>query len=41
MHNTYREIDHPGKVAQIAAELKKYGKSKDGSNYVLDRRQKD
>jgi PleD family two-component response regulator len=41
VHNTYREIEHPGKVAQIAAELKKYGKSKDGSNYVFDRRRRE
>jgi PleD family two-component response regulator len=41
VHNTYREIEHPGKVAQIAAELKKYGKLKDGSNYVFDRRRRD
>jgi len=38
VHNTYRELDHPGKVAQIAAELKKYAKSLEGSNYVYDRR---
>jgi len=41
VHNTYREIDHPGKVAQIAAELKKYAKSMEGSNYVFDRRRRD
>jgi diguanylate cyclase (GGDEF)-like protein len=40
-HNTYRELEHPGKVAQIAAELKKYAKSKDGSNCVFDRRRRD
>ncbi len=38
VHNTYRQLDHPGKVAQIAAELKKYVKSLDGSNFVYDRR---
>jgi PleD family two-component response regulator len=41
VHNTYRKIDHPGKVAQIAAELKKYAKSMGGSNYVFDRRRRD
>ena len=38
VHNTYRELDHPGKVAQVAAELKKYVKSLEGSNFVYDRR---
>jgi PleD family two-component response regulator len=41
VHNSYRIIDHPGKVAQIAAELKKYAKSMEGSNYVFDRRLQD
>ncbi len=41
VHNTYRLIDHPGKVAQIAAELKKYAKAMEGSNYVFDRRRLD
>ena len=41
VHNTYRKIEHPGKVAQIAAELKKYAKSMEGSNYVFDRRRRD
>ncbi|MDY6794226.1 MAG: response regulator [Actinomycetota bacterium] len=41
VHNTYRKIEHPGKVAQIAAELKKYAKSLEGSNYVFDRRRRD
>ena len=41
VHNTYRVIDHPGKVAQIAAELKKYAKAMEGSNYVFDRRRLD
>lgn len=40
-HNTYRKLDHPGKVAQIAAELKKYAKTMEGSNYVFDRRRRD
>jgi PleD family two-component response regulator len=40
-HNTYRDLDHPGKVAQIAAELKKYAKTMEGSNYVFDRRRRD
>lgn len=40
-HNTYRKLDHPGKVAQIAAELKKYAKEMQGSNYVFDRRRRD
>jgi len=40
-HNTYRNLDHPGKVAQIAAELKKYAKSMEGSNFVFDRRRRD
>jgi PleD family two-component response regulator len=38
VHNTYRVIDHPGKVAQIAAELKKYAKAQKGSVFVFDRR---
>ncbi len=41
VHNTYRELHHPGKVAQIAAEVKKYAKSLEGSNYVYDRRRND
>lgn len=41
VHNTYRKLEHPGKVAQIAAELKKFAKNKDGSNYVFDRRRTD
>lgn len=39
--NEHREINHHGKVAQIAAELKKYAKSFEGSTYVKDRRKKD
>ncbi len=38
VHNTFRHLEHPGKVAQIAAELKKYVKSLPGSNFVFDRR---
>ncbi len=38
VHNTFRGLEHPGKVAQIAAELKKYVKSLPGSNFVFDRR---
>ncbi len=38
VHNTYRRLEHPGKVAQIAAELKKYAKTLEGSNFVFDRR---
>jgi diguanylate cyclase (GGDEF)-like protein len=41
VHNTYRNIEHPGKVAQIAAELKKYAKDMQGSNLVFDRRRRD
>jgi PleD family two-component response regulator len=41
VHNTYRELNHPGKIAQIAAEVKRYAKSLEGSNYVYDRRKKD
>jgi GGDEF domain-containing protein len=41
VHNTYRKIEHPGKVAQIAAELKKYAKGMEGSNVVFDRRRRD
>ncbi len=41
VHNTYRDLHHPGKIAQIAAEVKKYAKSLEGSNYVYDRRRKD
>ena len=41
VHNTFRRLDHPGKVAQIAAELKKYAKSLQGSVFVFDRRRRD
>ncbi len=39
--NEKREIDHHAKVAQIAAELKKYVKQFKGSNYAKDRRADD
>ena len=39
--NEQREIKHHAKVAQIAAELKKYAKSFEGSVYVKDRRKSD
>lgn len=39
--NEQREINHHAKVAQIAAELKKYAKSFEGSVYVKDRRKSD
>lgn len=39
--NEHRNISHHGKVAQIAAELKKYAKSFEGSTYVKDRRKSD
>ena len=39
--NEKREITHHAKVAQIAAELKKYVKQFKGSNYAKDRRSDD
>ena len=36
--NKKREIKHVAKVGQIGADLKKYAKSLDGSNYVTERR---
>jgi PleD family two-component response regulator len=39
--NEHREIKHHAKVAQIAAELKKYAKSFEGSVFVKDRRKSD
>lgn len=36
--NEKRAITHPGQVAEIAAELKKYAKSMQGSNYIKDAR---
>jgi hypothetical protein len=41
VHNTYRSLEHPGKVAQIAAEIKKYAKEMQGSNLLFDRRRRD
>jgi len=39
--NEQRKIEHHGKIAQIAAELKKYAKTFEGSVYVKDRRRTD
>ena len=39
--NEHREIGHHAMIAQIAAELKKYAKSFEGSIYVKDRRRDD
>ena len=36
-----RRIDHVAEVGEIGAELKKYAKSLQGSNYVKERRQED
>lgn len=36
--NTDGRLHHYGEASAIAAELKKYGKTKAGSNYVVDRR---
>jgi PleD family two-component response regulator len=38
--NTKRKFNHTGQVAAVGAELKRYGKSLGGSNYVIDRRAK-
>lgn len=38
--NTKRKFGHRGQVAAVGAELKKYAKSLEGSNYVIDRRAK-
>jgi len=38
--NRKRKFSHKGQVAAVGAELKKYGKSLEGSNYVIDRREK-
>jgi len=38
--NVKRKFGHKGQVAAVGAELKKYGKSLPGSNYVIDRRTK-
>jgi len=36
--NTKRKFSHTGQAAAVGAELKKYAKSLEGSNYVIDRR---
>jgi len=36
--NTSHEISHVAQISEIAAELKKYAKSVDGSNFVRDKR---
>lgn len=38
--NASQEISHVAQISEIAAELKKYAKSIDGSNFVRDKRQK-
>jgi diguanylate cyclase (GGDEF)-like protein len=38
--NTKRKFSHTGQVAAVGAELKKYAKSLEGSDYVIDRRAK-
>jgi len=38
--NVSSEITHVAQISEIAAELKKYAKSVDGSNFVRDKRQK-
>ena len=38
--NTSHEIAHVAQISEIAAELKKYAKSIEGSNFVRDKRQK-
>ena len=38
--NTKRKFGHRGQVVAVGAELKKYAKSLEGSNYVIDRRAK-
>lgn len=37
--NTSHEIKHVAQISEIAAELKKYAKNIDGSNFVRDKRQ--
>jgi len=37
--NTSHQITHVAQISEIAAELKKYAKSIDGSNFVRDKRQ--
>ena len=39
--NEFRRIDHVAQVGEIGAELKAYAKSKEGSNYVRDKRKED
>ncbi|MFQ5866734.1 MAG: hypothetical protein ACE5IT_01915 [bacterium] len=36
--NTKRRFGHKGQFATVGAEIKKYAKSLEGSNYVIDRR---
>jgi len=38
--NTKRKFGHKGQIAAVGAELKKYAKSLEGSNYIIDRRAK-
>jgi len=38
--NSTHEITHVAQISEIAAELKKYAKNIDGSNFVRDQRQK-
>ncbi len=38
--NMKRKFNHTGQVAAVGAELKKYVKSLEGSNYIIDRRTK-
>lgn len=38
--NTKRKFGHKGQIAAVGAELKKYIKSLEGSNYIIDRRTK-
>ena len=38
--NSTQEITHVAQISEIAAELKKYAKNIDGSNFVRDKRQK-
>ncbi len=36
--NQVKEFKHPGEISFIAGDLKKWAKSKEGSNFVVDRR---
>jgi hypothetical protein len=38
--NKGKMFDHVGEMSHMLADLKKYTKSLDGSNYVLERRRK-